>query len=108
MKHALKDCWDQVACLAVGAAQDWCCIEWVVTRRFIEERGPLYHDEYVQYGADTEWRWRARADGVLTKHAPGILFIHQNIDDASYRRKQVPRPADVELFNRRFQAGWPA
>ena len=106
VKHVLKDCWDQVACLAVGDAKDYLCIEWVFTRKFVEKRG-MYHDDYFQYCADTELRLRARADRVLTKHAPGILFLHRPVEDASWKRKQTTYDRDRETLKRRWEAGWP-
>lgn len=112
VRAAMADRWDIPAILAVGDGQNL-VIEWCVTRKFIEQRGPLYHDSYWGLFGDTEWRVRARADKVSMVLAPGIIFHHVQYQPGSgvdeiFERKQARYLEDEATFNQRGRAGWPA
>lgn len=111
VRDAMKAHWDIPAILAVGDGQNL-VIEWCVTRKFIEERGPLYHDAYWGLFGDTEWRTRSRQDRVPMVLAPGIIFQHVQFQPGSghdpiFERKQGRYLEDEATYNQRGRAGWP-
>lgn len=112
VRQAMKDHANICAILAVADGQNL-VVEWCVTRKFIEERGPLYHDDYWGLFGDTEWRIRSRNDRVPMVLAPGIMFMHQQFqpgtgEDPIFERKQSRYLEDEATFHRRGRAGWPA
>lgn len=101
---------DSPAILAVCDGQNE-AIEWCVNRAFYRQRG-LFHDDYHGLFGDTEWRLRARADGIPTIVAPRIVFHHNQYQPGSapdpiYERKQGRYLDDEQTFNRRGREGWP-
>ncbi len=111
VREAMKDHLDFPAVLAIGDGQNL-VIEWCVNRKFIEERGPLYHDSYWGLFGDTEWRVRSRADKVPMVLAPGIIFRHVQFQpgtgiDPIFERKQGRYLEDESTYNHRGREGWP-
>lgn len=112
VRAAMKDHIDFPAVLAVGDGQNL-LVEWCPNRKFIEARGPLFHDDYWGLFGDTEWRMRCRQDKVPMVLAPGIIFYHVQFQPGSghdpiFERKQGRYLEDEATYNLRGRAGWPA
>lgn len=85
-------------------------IEWVINRAYFQERG-LYADDYHGLFADTEFRERVRADGILRlpsrlkldhrHHSRGLVPF-----DEIYQRKEAKYREEEQTYERRKANGW--